>query len=326
MPKTLVSRRSIPQAVFVLTIVAALLTTSLATSAFAQSPTLAKIRINKIPIAAYVPVEVALSRGWFKEAGLEVSIEAVAAGGIAIQALVGGKLDIIYSSLDVGLRARAQGFDVNILSSQNNAHTKRPDAAAILVRKDAGIGLLKDLEGKRFLVNNLQNVNWAYSREAISRAGGNPDRVQFLELEFPQMVDALLGGQADAASVTEPFTTIGLGSGKLMAASYMFVDVQPGLNVAGWITRGDWVKQHMREATAFRSVVQRAMDALNQNPEEKTKAILQFTPIKADLLSRVTLDTWTTKTDPADLQKQLDVYEKQGAIDRTYDVNTIIVP
>jgi NitT/TauT family transport system substrate-binding protein len=317
------SRKSIGRAPLVLTITT-LITALPVCSAFAQAPS--KIRINKLPIAAYVPAEYALSRGWFREAGLDVSIDTVAAAAIAIQALIGGKLDIIYGALDVGLRARAQGIDINVLADNNNAQTKPPDAGAILIRADAGMRSLKDLEGKRFLVNNLQNVNWAYSREAISKAGGDPSRIQFLELEFPQMVDALLGGQADAASMTEPFTTVGLGTGKLVAASYMFVEIQPGLNIAGWMTRGDWVKQHMAEALAFRRVVQRAMDALNQSPDEKTKAILQFTPLKPELLPKVTLDNWTTRVDPDDLQKQLAVYKKQGAIDQTYDVKTIIVP
>ena len=150
--------------------------------------------------------------------------------------------------------------------------------------------------------------------------------MQFLEVNFPQMVDALLGNQADAASITEPFTTIGVGTGKLSVLSYMFVEVQPGLNIAGWVASGRWVKQHPKEAVAFRRVLQRAMDLLEGNPEEKTKAILQFTPLKADLLSRITLDKWTTRLDPADLQKQLEVYKKQGLIDSTYDVKKIIVP
>jgi len=305
--------------------IAAALVISLSAPAVAQSPVPAKIRINKIPIAAFVPVDYALSHGWFKDEGLDISIDAVAAGGVAMQALVGGKLDIIYTSLDVGLRAQAQGFDIKILSNNNNAQLSPPDAGAILVRKD-GFKSLKDLEGKRFLVNNLLNVNWAYSREAIGKASGNPDKVQFLELGFPQMVDAIVGGQADAASVTEPFTTIGVSTGKLMVASYMFVDIQPGLNIAGWVSKGAWVNEHMKEVGAFRRVIQKAMDTLDQDPQEKTQAILQFTPLKADLLAKITLERWTTKIDPADLQKQIEVYKRQGAIDRTYDVTTIIVP
>jgi NitT/TauT family transport system substrate-binding protein len=293
--------------------------------AMAQSPALQKVRINKIPIAPYVPTEVALSRGWFKDEGIDASIEAVVAGPVAMQSLAAGKLDIIYTSLDVGLRARAQGFDVVILSDMNNAQRVPPDAAAILARNDLGIKSLKDLEGKRLIVNNLQNVNWAYSRQAIRKAGGTPDKVQFLEVEFPHMVDALLGGQADAASITEPFTTIGKGTGKLGVASYMFVDVQPGLNIAGWVANGSWFRRHRETALAFRRVLQKSMDFLNGDAQEKTRAILQFTPLKAELLAQITLDNWTTTIDPGDLARQLEIYRSEGLIDQTYDVKTIIV-
>jgi NitT/TauT family transport system substrate-binding protein len=292
--------------------------------ASAQAPLL-KVRINKIPIAPFVPVDFALERGWFKEAGLDVSIEAVAAGAVAIQAMIGGKLDIIYSSLDIGLRAKPQGFDVVVLSNNNNAQASSPDAAALLVRTD-GPQSLKELEGKRVLVNNLQNVNWAYTREAIARAGANPEKVQFLEVGFPLMVDSLLGGQADAASTTEPFTTIGTGTGKLRALSYMFTELQPNLNIAGWLSTAAWVKAHPKEAIAFRHVLQKAMDYLDQNPDERTKAILKFTPLKGDLVSRIVLDKWTTKINPDDLQKQLNIFVKQGMIDKSYDVKPMIVP
>jgi NitT/TauT family transport system substrate-binding protein len=304
----------------------ALLVLALAASLAAQAQPLVKVRINKIPIAPYVPVDVALSRGWFKEEGLDVSIETVAAGAVSIQAMAGGKLDVIYTSLDIGLRAYSRGFDVVILSNQNNAQANGKDAAGLLVRKESGIRTPKDLEGKRVAVNNLQNVNWAYTREAILKAGGDPNKVQFLEVNFPQMVDALLGGHADAAATTEPFTTIGLGTGKIENLSYIFTESQPGLNIAGWVASATWAKENPKAALAFRRVLQRAMDLLESNPEEKTKAILQFTPLKPDLLQRITLDKWTTKLDPADLQKQLEVYKRQGMIDKTYDVKTIIVP
>jgi len=304
----------------------AMLVLALAASLAAQAQPLVKVRINKIPIAPYVPVDVALSRGWFKEEGLDVSIETVAAGAVSIQAMAGGKLDVIYTSLDIGLRAYSRGFDVVILSNQNNAQAQGKDAAGLLVRKESGIKTPKDLEGKRVAVNNLQNVNWAYTREAILKAGGDPAKVQFLEVNFPQMVDALLGGHADAAATTEPFTTIGLGTGKIDNLSYIFTESQPGLNIAGWVASAKWAKENPKAALAFRRVLQRAMDLLESNPEEKTKAILQFTPLKPDLLQRITLDKWTTKLDPADLQKQLEVYKRQGMIDKTYDVKTIIVP
>jgi NitT/TauT family transport system substrate-binding protein len=292
--------------------------------AFAQS--LVKVRVSRLPIVPYVPMDLAMSRGWFKEAGLDVTVGAVTGGTVAMQALLGGKLDVIFTAFDAPIKARGQGFDVVIIANNNNAAHFAPDAGAILVRNDAGIRTLKDLEGKRVLVNNLQNVNWAYTRAAVAKAGGDPDKLHFLEVRFPNMVDALLGGHADAASLTEPFTTIGNSTGKLRVLTYMFVEVQPGLNIAGWAARKSWVNKHPAAVAAFRRTLQRAMDFLEQNPEEKTKAILKFTPLKAGLLSRITIDKWTTRIDRKDLEKQLALYKRHGMIDKVFGVNTLLVP
>ena len=248
----------------------------------------------------------------------------MAGGAVAIQALQAGKLDIIYTAHDTPLRARAQGFDVVIIANQNNAQQKPPDAAALLVRTDSDIRSPKDLEGKRVLVNTLHNVNWAYTREAVVRAGGDPGKIRFLEVPFPQMVDALLGGQGEAASMTEPFTTIGVGTGKLRVLSYMFVEVQPGLNIAGWAARGGWAREHSKAVATFRQVVQKAMDSLEQDPRAKTNAVLKFTQIKPELLARITLDRWTTRLDVNDLRKQLELYTRHGMIDKAYAIDSVL--
>ena len=295
-------------------------------SAWAEGRPLQEVRISRIPIASYVPMDLAMARGWFKDEGLDVTVGAVAPGAVSMQGLLSNKLDIIYTSLDAAMKARAQGFDPVIISNNNNAQTKTPDAGGLLVRVDSGFKSLKDLEGKQVLVNVLQNVNWAYTREAIAKAGGDPNKVRFLEVPFQQQVDAMLGGRADAASETEPFTSIGVSTGKLSILSYMFVEVQPGLNIAGWVARESWVKEHPVAVAALRRVLQKAIDFLDSNEEEKTKAILQFTSLQPDLLKKMTLDTWSTKLDVADLQKQVVIYQRHGMIDKVFDVKTMIAP
>jgi len=286
-----------------------------------------QVRVSRIPIAPYVPMDLAMARGWFKDEGLDVTVGAVAGGAVTMQGLISNSLDLIYASLDTAIKAKAAGFDVVIVSNNNNAQMQKPDAAALVVRKEAGITNLKQLEGKLVLVGNLQNVNWAYTREAMVKAGGDPNKARFSELPFPQQVDAVLNSRADAASTTEPFTTIGLGTDKIAVLSYMFVDVQPGLNIAGWIARTNWVKENPQTVASFRKVLQKAIDLLEGDAEERTKAITQFTALKDEaLLKRITLDKWTTKLDVADLQKQVEVYHRHGMIDKTFDVKTIIAP
>jgi ABC-type nitrate/sulfonate/bicarbonate transport system substrate-binding protein len=104
------------------------------------------------------------------------------------------------------------------------------------------------------------------------------------------------------------------------------VEVHPGFNISGWSARAGWVRENPRVVAAIRRVSQRAVDFLEQNPQEKTNAILKFTSLKPELLARINIDRWTTKLDPADLQRQLDLYHRHGMIDKPFDVRTMIVP
>ena len=59
-------------------------------------------------------------------------------------------------------------------------------------------------------VNNRNNIMWIRAAAWIDRTGGEFERVAFVEIPFPQMVDALVSNQVDAAMVNEPFLTVGL--------------------------------------------------------------------------------------------------------------------
>ena len=280
---------------------------------------LRKIRVNKVPVADFVTVDLALSKGWFKDEGLDVSIEAVAVGAVAMQALVAGKLDVIWTSLDNCVKARAQGFDLVIVSGMVRVQQKPPASTAILVKKDSGITSAKALEGKRVVVGNLQGIDWAFAREFVVKGGGDPNKVHFLEVPFPQLVEFGLerSGRRGAASRAV----------HLDRAGY-WQTCRAGLSVCGppagpqprrLVRTASWVKDNAQAVASFRRVLQKGIDFLQQNPDEKAKAILQFTTLKPELLSRITLNEWSTQIDLIDLQKQVEVYHRQGMIDKPFD-------
>lgn len=291
----------------------------------AAAQQLEQIRVNRIPIAAYSPTDLAMERGWFKDEGIDVIVAAVAPGAVAMQGLVANRLELIYTSIDAAMKARANGFDVIVIANNNSAHTKLPDGGALLARADSGITSLKQLEGKTVIVNVLNNVNWAFTREAVLRAGGDPNKVQFLEIGFPQMNDAVVAGRAAAASNTEPFTTVGMEAG-LKPISFMFTDVQPGLNIAGWVARGTWVNEHPKAVAAFRKVLQRSIDLLEHNEQERISAIVKYTQLKEEIVRKAVFDPWTTRLDPDDLQKQVVIYQRHGMIDKVFDAKVMIAP
>ena len=47
-------------------------------------------------------------------------------------------------------------------------------------------------------------IGWTYTSALTEQAGGDPKKIQFVELPFPQMPDALLNNQVDAAQLSDP--------------------------------------------------------------------------------------------------------------------------
>jgi ABC-type nitrate/sulfonate/bicarbonate transport system substrate-binding protein len=49
---------------------------------------------------------------------------------------------------------------------------------------------------------------WIRATAWLDHTGGDADRVIFVEIPFPQMVDALVNNQVDAAMVNEPIRVL----------------------------------------------------------------------------------------------------------------------
>ena len=69
-------------------------------------------------------------------------------------------------------------------------------------------------------------------RASVRKAGGDPAKVKFVELPFPDMPAALQAGQVDAIFVVEPFLTAALGAGRRKVASATTSTPRPNLTVA----------------------------------------------------------------------------------------------
>lgn len=106
---------------------------------------------------------------------------------------------------------------------------------ALLALPDSGISRPADLDGKTVGVSQVPGILWAFARVVIERDGGDPTTVNFVELPFPSMPDALIGGTIDVAGTLEPFTTVALDAGAIGIA-WPYVDVFPSEISLGGLT------------------------------------------------------------------------------------------
>jgi NitT/TauT family transport system substrate-binding protein len=193
---------------------------SLAPSVRAQELTKASIALLKLSSSG--PIFIAQEKGWFKEAGLELTMKDFQAAAQVPLAVVSGDADLGVTAFTAGFFNLAAKGGLKVVAAQS---AERPGyqlnvIAVTNAAWDAGMRGVKDLSGKRVAVTTVGS-SVHYSLEVVARKHGvDMKTVTIVPLQtIPNMVAAFKGGQVDAAVF--PITTFrqveSEGSGKPIA-------------------------------------------------------------------------------------------------------------
>lgn len=279
-----------------------------------------KAKVAIIPIAYMVPIYAARDKGFFAEEGLEVEFENLAGGTAAIPAMEAGQFAFAQSAAVPPLLAREQGLDIKMVVGSTRTGTKPPDDQPLMMRTDDAITNLKQLEGKKVAINTLYNTLWFLLREAMRRAGADPNKLSWVEMPFPNMPDALINKQVDAVISVEPFTTVLLKTGKAKIASNFMSEMLPGLDNAMYIGSGKWIKEHPEETKAFIKGLSKGIDYVNANKQSRDEIIVGFTKLDPNVVKDLLIPPYSSKIGIAKLQSLADLMFKEGQLKKQMNV------
>jgi NitT/TauT family transport system substrate-binding protein len=289
---------------------------------------LEKIRVSIIPIGDVAPLFAAIQNGYFREQGLEIDTTPSAGGAAGIPGLVGGSFDIAYGNVVSALLAAQQGLDVKVIAAGTNVVDPKFDATAVFVKGDSGIKSGKDLEGKSIAVNTRNNVIWLYARAWIKATGGDPERVTFKEVPFPQMEDALRQQRVDAAFMVPPFSIVAAQKGGLSKAGSPYSDVQPGVDVGQYITTGKLLAAKPETIKKFVAGLRKGVEWYNANLTNDALLILISGYTKADvsLLKLAPVPTAPVRTDLSQVRKTMELMVESKLLPAPLDLDKVIDP
>ncbi|MYZ47111.1 ABC transporter substrate-binding protein [Propylenella binzhouense] len=157
-----------------------------------------------------LPIVVARDKGFFKEEGLEVTIEYFAGGPPATAALMGGSLQFLNAAFENNVKTAKLGQPiVTIMNIQSNY------AGAIIMRKDVAEKLghkpeVADLKGMRIGTLARGGFTDVSTRYILNAAGLDPDKdAELIPIRgADRQIAAGQAGQIEAAMVTEPWGPI----------------------------------------------------------------------------------------------------------------------
>src|SRR5580693_4408879 len=149
-----------------------------------------------------MPYAIAMEKGFFKEAGADVTgILSSQGGGTTVRNLMAGNL--AYGEIDLAgtVAAIQQGADLKIVS--DNVLTVAEFVWA--TKPDSPIHTIQDLKGKKIGYTNPRSTSQALDILLLEAAGLKPDEAELVKTGgFGESVVALNLGSIDAAAIADP--------------------------------------------------------------------------------------------------------------------------
>lgn len=195
----------------------------------------AAARAEEIAIAQYgsstsaMPWAVALEKGFFKDAGVDITgIRASAGGSADIRNMIAGNLPYAESALASVITASQNGADVKIVSE--NVATVANFVWATL--PDSPVKSLADIKGRTLTYTTPQSTTEVVDHLLVAKLGLKIDDVKYVSTgPYGAALTALQTHGADVALLAEPIFT--LNAGKYRALAWARDALPPLLSTVG---------------------------------------------------------------------------------------------
>ena len=156
-----------------------------------------------------MPFSVAMVKGFFKDAGADITgVRGSEGGGTTIRNMLGGNMPYGEVALSAAVLAIQGGADLKIIS--HNVYTVAE--FYWLTKPDSTIRTLKDLRGKRIGFTNPQSTSQALGYLLLESAGLKESEVQLIKTGgFGAGLTALAHDGIDIMPIADPLWTLNQG-------------------------------------------------------------------------------------------------------------------
>jgi len=282
------------------------------------------LKVGVIPILDVAPVYLGQKKGFYAERGLKLELTPAQGGAAIVPGVVSGQFQFGFSNTTSLLVAQSKNVPVKVVANGVASTAEEgADFCGITVKKDSPIKSADQLEGKKVAVNTLNNICDTSIRESIRKAGGDPSKVEFVEMPFDQMPAALDKGQVDGACTPEPaLATVKAAGGRSIASN--FYDVDPNLTVAMYFTSQQYAQKNPELVKKFQEATIESLKYADSHPDEVREILTTYTKIPSDLLDKLTLPHFPAEPDRASIERLAELAQQDGLFEKTPDLDKLL--
>jgi NitT/TauT family transport system substrate-binding protein len=239
-----------------------------------DTPTV-RLAIHRDAIA-FVPVRVAEGLGYFRQEGIAVEMSYVAGGAKAIEALLGGSVDVAAGSISDAVAIAAEGRHVRAILV---LYARPTVAVAVAPARNGAIRSVRDLKGHTVGVSAPGSASHQVLNFLLHENGLSPEDVSTVSVGMSATsVAALEHGTVDAAVLVGSAITLFEGrqpTARLLADTrtrQLFgSETFPSLSL---LTEDRWLAKNSDAARRLVRAVRRGMQWLRDQPPERVRDMI----------------------------------------------------
>lgn len=278
-----------------------------ATASAQPAPALTTVNAGFVPVTDVAAMYLGEEVGIWKKHGLQLKANIASTG--AVPAVLSGEYHFGFTALVNVLQARDKGLPLKIIAAgSSSTGVKGADVTMIHAGPKSGIKSAKDLEGKTVSVNALNGLLQMMGKAAVKADGGDPAKVRFIELGFPEALAALQAGKIDAMVGAEPFGTAAIAAGFPAIASPYQAMSSKSMLTSSYFTSEPQLKANPELFKKIRAAINESLDYAQQHPDEVRKQLPKFTKLGPDVAAKLILPSYLTQIP----REAVDMFSKSG--------------
>ncbi|MCC5910580.1 MAG: aliphatic sulfonate ABC transporter substrate-binding protein [Clostridiaceae bacterium] len=289
----------------------------------ATPETLDEINITYVKAPLNVPSIVQKHQGLFEEEfgkdNIGVNLLEITSGPEQTQALAAGELDFLNAVGGTSaILAAANGVDLQVIS----VYSRAPKAFMILTNSDK-IQSAADLEGKK-VAGPKGTVLHQLLITALDTNGLSESDVEYIAMDIPSALSALMNGSIDAALLAGPAAL------QAMAAGAEIVTTGEGL-VEGTIVvavRGEFLREYPDLVKRFAKIQKESIKFMQDNIEEAYRITAEETGLTIENVKMMyewyDFDPTIKPSDIEELKLTQEFLKENGMLDKTINIEDLV--
>lgn len=270
------------------------------------------LTVGALPVPDVAPLQIAMQRGFFKEEGLNVKMQPIQSSIFALPNLTAGTMDVaLFNYTTAFEQEEKQPGQFKVIA---DAFQAASNTFVLVVPGDSKLTKPEDLKGKTIATPGIKAVGTLLIQSTLKSYGVdvNRDGIKYVEMQFPNIPQALKTKQVDAALLVEPFISAVQKEQGARKLADLISGPTADFPIAGWGTSAEWVKKHPNTMAAFQRAISKAQQIAATDRKAVEEVLPTYTKLSKEVASVITLGTFPTSLNETRLQRVADLMLEVG--------------